>query len=216
MADPVLTESFKAQCVFQSQTGLPEDVFINSFYFRNDEIGVSPNGAIKAALDAFYNAPAANGIALSTRLSKIVLPAWKILIYNLGQPPPRDRSELAGVALTRPTGVTAWPAELAVTASFFAGTNRPRNRGRVYLGPWNTSAATTGTADESAVAADLRAAIADRCKMLSTTSQNITWVVLSKADSMAKIVTAGWVDDAFDIQRRRGRKASTRTTWSDV
>jgi len=35
-------------------------------------------------------------------------------------------------------------------------------------------------------------------------------------DAELRIVTAGWVDNAFDTQRRRGEDASSRLSWNAV
>jgi hypothetical protein len=40
------------------------------------------------------------------------------------------------------------------------------------------------------------------------------WCVLSQVDAQLKIVTAGWVDNAFDTVRKRGERADVRYSWA--
>jgi hypothetical protein len=40
-----------------------------------------------------------------------------------------------------------------------------------------------------------------------------SWSVWSRKNANTKLVTGGFVDNAFDTQRRRGEKASGRQTW---
>jgi hypothetical protein len=39
------------------------------------------------------------------------------------------------------------------------------------------------------------------------------WAVYSRRDNAGYLVSNGWVDDAFDIQRRRGVSALVRSLW---
>jgi hypothetical protein len=60
-------------------------------------------------------------------------------------------------------------------------------------------------------------AIANAAQTLSASIEAISalchWVVWSEADQDAGSVFDGWIDNAFDTQRRRGVQASSRTTW---
>jgi hypothetical protein len=87
MADPLLTDIFKVQAVFKDNSNLPENQFINNWYFRNDEIAVPPFNAIKAVLDAFYFQPAANGQIIKAQMASHVVTAAEYRIYDLGQAP---------------------------------------------------------------------------------------------------------------------------------
>jgi hypothetical protein len=81
----------------------------------------------------------------------------------------------------------------------------------------------TPATSEAKVGAQTLAAIADRAAAVARTTENVTWVMVSGGGTVApidppgaKVITAGWIDDAFDTQRRRGRDASSRTLWSGV
>lgn len=139
MPDPILTDIFKAQVVFQGKSGLPEDVFINNWFFRNDPppatVDPSPFGPIKRVLDSFYTGAAANGSRVSNFLSAYVQPNFAYHIYDLGQTPPRTRNrEVAAPLVGQPA--TTLPTEVAICLSFYAGSNAPGAGGGSTSAPW--------------------------------------------------------------------------------
>lgn len=210
MADPLLTDIFKVQAVFRDDSNLPENQFINNWYFRNDEIAVTPFNAIKAVLDAFYFQPAANGFIIKAQMASHVLTAAEYRIYDLGQPPPRTRNTVvtAGSSSSQGAGL---PGEVAVCSSFYSGQNVKRKRGRHYIGPLGAGA--SDGAGSPRPSPELRAAIIDRAKNVANSTENVTWVVVSQVGVMANEVTGGWCDNAFDTQRRRGNAPSGRVVW---
>jgi hypothetical protein len=142
----------------------------------------------------------------------------QIRVYDLADPMPREPEvflwTLGG------TGGSPLPRELAICLSFYADRNLRRQRGRVYLGPINTSAI-GNTGNDMTVEVAARNTIRDAAITLMNATP--TWCVWSEARQAevvpgggnfgAQPVTAGWVDDAVDIQRRRGLKTSTRTIF---
>jgi hypothetical protein len=115
------------------------------------------------------------------------------------------------------------PQEIAVGLSYHATYSsipehgphsRPkaRYRGRIYFGPVVTTAMTQdGTTKRCFVAptvvTDLKAAAA---KLLA---DQPTWGVYSRVDRIIRPVVGGWIDDEFDVQRRRGTTAISRNPW---
>lgn len=103
---------------------------------------------------------------------------------------------------------------------------RSRRRGRIFVGPLAGATVTitdTGTAKPSAsLIRVLNNAMSNlKADLAAGTRPGTTWGVFSQIeaidngsiDSATFPVVGGWVDDAFDTQRRRGRAPSTRTTW---
>lgn len=90
-----------------------------------------------------------------------------------------------------------------------------RRRGRIYVGPLGASAGTDGAQSvrpSATFMADLGKAFAKFCnEVLLQTSGNVC--VWSKADGAWYAVVGGFVDNAWDTQRRRGLSASARTAW---
>jgi hypothetical protein len=210
MPDPILPDIYKVQAVFRDNSNLPENQFINNWYFRNDIIGSVPATQIKAVLDAFYFAPAANGFIIKAQMASHVVAGAEYRIYDLGQTPPRTRTTVVTAGGSSSTGA-GLPGEVAVCSSFYAGTNVKRRRGRHYIGP--LSAASTDGQGSPRPSPELKAAIVDRAKNVAQTTQGVTWVVVSQVGVMANVVTAGWCDNAFDTQRRRGNAPSARNIW---
>jgi hypothetical protein len=112
------------------------------------------------------------------------------------------------------------PPEVSLCCSFqgepLSGTPQSRRRGRNYLPFVDISGIdTAGRPSATAIAA----AVAWGQSLLdySDATANVTWVVASSygvPGEFDTVVTNGWVDNEFDTQRRRGRDATARTTFS--
>ena len=50
--------------------------------------------------------------------------------------------------------------------------------------------------------------------VLSIVMSIVTWGLLSPTDGAIYAITAGYIDNAFDIQRRRGEDPSAKTTFT--
>lgn len=102
---------------------------------------------------------------------------------------------------------TNMPRELALCLSFFATTNQPHRRGRIYLAPYGRSPIglrpAAGTMGEALAMADAFAGLG---------GIDVDWVVHSTTLDSSAGVTDAWVDDEWDIQRRRGLRPTTRVT----
>lgn len=135
--------------------------------------------------------------------------------------------------LIAPNNTTALPSEVAMCMSLRAdyGTRqeeapddgdadgaierpRSRRRGRVYIGPLNA-----GVVDASSgvprVAAIARETLTLAAKKLDDALEAMGLgglYIFSREDWAAVKATHVWVDDAFDIQRRRGEGPTTRNT----
>lgn len=128
---------------------------------------------------------------------------------------------------------TDLPGELAVCTSFHgdltnvpevvpglpagpAGDTKPRarRRGRLFIGPLNTAALKDEPGD-ARVADLLRTSLATCTKRMvdDLKAYGVDWCVASRAAGVLSPIKGGFVDNAFDIQRRRGTIASNRTTW---
>lgn len=217
MADPILNDFFRAQVVLKGKSGLAEDVYVNNFVFRNDQGVVADVNdaadAIAARLSAFYTTPGANGARVGQYLSgRAIQQQAEIRVYDLGQAPPRmphvrplDLGALSGTGL---------PEEVALCLSYYAGRPLPRRRGRIYVGPLADTAVQTGTGNVEPHPS-FRQTLAQAAAGLASQSATaqVRWHLLSQTDQSAHMITGGWIDNAFDTQRRRGSKATARTTW---
>lgn len=200
---------YKTLVTIQMDSHLPNDAVVNTWH--SECIGV-PNDfdGFLTALEQFYDDIASN---LSSAVDGT---GFTAKTYLMNDPEPRAPVDVRTFG-TMVAGATAMPPELALVLSFqgdqVSGTPQARRRGRVYIGPLknmpvsSTDPRVTGQPliDLTDAAAALMAA--------SDAAANWTWVVYSQADDAMVPVTNGWVDDAFDIQRRRGLLPSQRVLF---
>lgn len=125
--------------------------------------------------------------------------------------------EVAAVLTLRGVGWAGQPVEAPDGTDEGDAIDRPRQRytGRIYLGPLSTSASTM-TNGVPRLAQTLREALLFRAAALNTQVEAGGWMwgVWSRARGAVASITDVQVDDEFDTQRRRGKKASLRTTQS--
>jgi hypothetical protein len=202
-------------------TTLPEDVVTNTWHFDSDS-GSADDVAVEihAELSAFYTAM---DVYMPTDL---LVPTATVDYYDLAEAEPRVPVYTNTIALTLGVG-TPMPPEVAVCLTYQgasgSGVNMRRRRGRIYLGPLNngvlnvtggrTYVSSTFTSALTAAATNLKA---------QTTTFGTKWAVFSPTtyaetgslDDAFEDVVDGWVDNEFDIQRRRGTTAQIRSTWS--
>lgn len=221
MADPIIPNGIRAQLILQGNSGLPEDRFVTTWAFLRgtglDYQTAAPG--VAQVLHAFMTSTQTNGSKLDSFLSPAVdKTAGKLVIktYDLGEDPPREPITFLE-DFASPSSANGLPAEVAVCGSFVSFRNLKRNRGRIYFGPLSTGALTSEAPlyrvrPSNTIITTLAQAL-EQLQIASFT-QGLTWCVLSQADAELKPITEGWVDDAFDTQRRRGEDAVGRTTWS--
>nr|CRY96596.1 hypothetical protein [uncultured prokaryote] len=215
MAYPVITDVFRAQVIFQGVSGLPEDVYVNNLYFRNDDV-VAPTGAIKRAVANYYSE--ANGASTNAVASYMNggIGGAQVKIYDLGESgrrfPINPTDTTLDINFTSTDSIL--PEEVALVMSFRGGPGK-RQRGRIYVGPF-----VNGVAQEanglSRPRNELITAMGESGLNLMNTSENITWVVASPTGASSIEVTQVSVDNAFDTQRSRGTASNERRTWIGV
>lgn len=90
-----------------------------------------------------------------------------------------------------------------------------RKRGRIYIGPLMAIAGTTGGPNNDLVptagAKNVWSAVGTH--LLDNVPSGFVWDIISKAAEEVTVVTGGYVDDAFDTQRRRGSAPTSRLTF---
>lgn len=206
------------------KTGLPRDLTVNAFNFvtADGSGGLPLLTALGNLVKSFYNdAPGADH-PIAYYLSGVInRAACKNVFYNvnlvsgeIGDPVGSTTWTLAGEA----AGATPMPLEVAICASYKASDGSiplARRRGRVYLGPLNTTVLNV-TGDYPAPSTPFTNQVAWASKQLATASAALgaPWAVWSRAQAGAYGIDAGWVDNEFDTQRRRGVEATSRKTWA--
>ena len=136
--------------------------------------------------------------------------------YDMSEPTPRVPFLLDQDAIT--VGDGDLPQEVALCLSFqgvrISGEDQASRRGRVFIGPLTTAAAVTAGGRPHATLISNLAVAGDTLATSANADTTYRWVVYSPTTGGLTTVNNGWVDNAFDTQRRRGLAATSRTTWS--
>jgi hypothetical protein len=220
-----MTTTIRAQVSLESATLLPEDACLNVWHFNSASSPVTSDGAeIVAALDTFYNT-CAEIYSANTITGEVVVKLW-----DLADPPPRIPIITDDFTITGLGEGDALPTECALVMSFqslpVSGVNQRRRRGRLYLGPLNQGISTTALGVVRVTSDAMDAVVAAATGMIGAGEGDTwQWSVFSPStagnppwdESLLFQATAfvdnGWVDDAFDTQRRRGTEAGSRVTF---
>lgn len=209
MALPV--NIFSCQVRINMASGITADAATNTFHFRWDGAG-SPipadfDSGPYAFLDTFYSS-LGSMLSASIDASNIDLK-----IYEAWQPVPRVPVYINTLTpLTK--GGTAAPPELAMVLSFqgapAVGVPQARRRNRIFFGPLGF--VSSGSLVPFVQQANLRNA---GLALLNATQADPewTWVAASSTYDTVTPVVSGWVDNAWDIQRRRGWDATERIAF---
>lgn len=202
---------------------IAKDRFVNTWCFTGTDSAATMATTAHTLLKDFYKViatPATN--AVGSYLSNALSRAFGDMIlksYNLADPMPRVPILTEGNNLPSSISSTlGLPSEVAVCLSFQAarqsGVSQARRRGRVFIGPLGpgvqAGAATVFPTVDTAFSLALRSAA---LRMVTAGTAGTSWAVWSPTSGVARVVANGWVDDAFDTQRRRGIAASTRSTF---
>lgn len=182
---------YRASISFQMSTEFPRDAMAINPHYSGDN-------------------PQALGDALKTALlAKQTVGAvqpFKIKIYDDEKAPPSyPLYQTENVAAARSY---SWPREIALCLSFYSGFNRPRLRGRLYL----PGALAGGTAGLSPTQAQMDEILSWKDVFKAPGTSGHQWVVWSKTEKLASIVTNCWVDNEWDTQRSRGLRPTERVT----
>lgn len=200
----------------ENDSGLPQDISINTFSWLWDdtEVGYTTVALMAAVMSS--RLATLYGVLdqyLSTNLTGVT----ELRVYDRGDAPPRVPI-YTGVGPVLVSANTAqYPNEVAIVLSFagsqLSGVNQARRRGRIYLGPLGQ----VGTDDVGDVmpTQSLVDTVNGAMEALCDSSDaGLKWRVWSEADQNSVVITRGWTDRAFDTQRRRGRRAVSRSTWT--
>ena len=203
-------------------TGIPRDVVVNTWHanFVDHPPTDSDFDAACTAINGFYeNVYFDSGFI---RFAPWMNPAGNsIKAYNLADPIPRPIrfQTTMPLAATTPATSSDLPPETAICMSFqavqIAGVPQARRRGRIFLGGIATGVAAGSDSFFPVVNSTNRVAIAAAAVALkdALNTAGWLWVIYSRAGASSAEAVNGWVDDAPDTQRRRGRAPVVRTLY---
>jgi len=202
----------RTQVSFPAASADSEDLVMNTWHFDITDAHTEGNCTpVANALDTFYT-------SLITLLNTSI--TWtngRIKMYDLSESTPRAPIYDQPFVISGTPSASWLPAELAVCLTYQAvplsGVRQSRRRGRIYLGPWSSAAnsTTSGTISSSTYTPVATAATA--LLVASDSAAGWAWIVHSETASGNSVVDNGWVDNAWDVQRRRGTDATVRVTF---
>lgn len=204
----------RAVVVVPADNQLPADSVVNNWGINFAGDATASYASVTSALAAFYT-PLLNYLS-----SFYVWAQADVRFYNLEDPPPRVPTEPFELGLTEAGSGTNLPQEVALCMSFrgaqVSGANMARRRGRLYLGPWAVSANNGSTGRPTSALLTAIQGAGDAFLAASDASAAWSWCVISSLGEpiTAHNVVAGWVDDAWDTQRRRGNAPNSRLTFA--
>lgn len=206
------SDCYLAQVELAAVSLVAADNIVNTFALR-DNGGTADFPGATTAFDSFYQYIQAR---LSSTLSSATN-AHKVKYYRLTDPQPRPPVALGSFTQTG-TG-TPLPAEVAICSSFAAapgaGQVPARRRGRVFLGPLNSSAGEVVGSylrPSAATRTTIAGAMEELVQNLATAGFALS--VWSRVDNDLFQVESGWINDEFDTMRSRGPETTDRTAWS--
>lgn len=214
-----MTATVACRFVGQASSNISRDNVSNTFHFRYSGV-LAPPPDIENVLDMvedLYCTPAQpSSHGLGWWLNSTINRQARLIVYNLEDPTPRAPIAERAITLPGPGGGNKLPAEVALTCSFqgdrVSGTNQARRRGRIFLGPLNVSGADMTIPSEA-----MMTSVKDQFKGLLDASESALlweWVVHSPTSDSFTFVRSGWIDNAWDTQRRRGPRATARMVYS--
>jgi hypothetical protein len=184
---------FRAQIAFAFDTDFPRDRVVITPHF----IGGTDAQGLANLLKANLNANAHLGATAP----------YTINVYDAEKAPPSYPLATA----TNGSGHTTTNVvrEVSLCLSYFSAHNRPSLRGRLYIPGFYIG----GPFGERPSPTQMQNALDWRLVMTTNMEAGgYQWALWSRKLRQASPVTDCWVDDEWDIQRRRGMRGTTRVT----
>lgn len=216
-----------AQMTFAHDSGLAEDVAVNTFHFLHHGL-VDDFDNVRDMVRDFYDAiPAGSAQRVSASMSSALSGAWTLKLYDLTDAMPRvPKATYTGTLAGLGGGGQNLPSEVALCCSWKAavssGEAAARFRGRTFVGPLSATNALGPSGIARPDATFLTSVVNAGKALVAAGAASVVYdfVVYSPtrpgapgSGAKAAVITGGWVDNAFDTQRRRGEKATARTVF---
>jgi hypothetical protein len=193
----------RAQCAWQVGSMLPRDAVMITPCFRH-QLDLTEFSVDYQTLCDDLSA------ALNTWASPVIGNSFQstVKLYKIGGAKP-NRPQATKVINVGNASEAGTVREVACCLSFYGGPNAPKNRGRLYIPVFLCSASATLTVRPSVT---VRQKVADLVPLFAGLGgTNVDWGIWSPTYSSFTKADHYWVDDEWDIQRKRGLKPTTRT-----
>lgn len=127
----------------------------------------------------------------------------EVKAYNMADNKPRPEKAYATLSPAGTWGENAH--QVAVALSYYADRNLPRQRGRIFTGPW-----TANTKEVSNISRNNLIAFAQSLAGLG--GLNVDWSVYSPTNNTNTRISNVWVDNSWDVVRSRKVRGTARST----
>ena len=201
--------NYRGQFTIRTTDNNPANYATNTWYINADDLTalVAAEGAIVQA----YN-------TMRPAFPTTVQPGGHLVKwYNMADPEPRQPVREATWLFVGTLAGNPLPPEVSLCLSFqglkVSGIPQARRRGRVYIGPLNTTSADASGRPSLATQANWENAGQDLLDA-SNAATTWRWQIYSRVDDGFVDVVDGWVDNEFDTQRRRGRTYTARRVFA--
>lgn len=180
---------------YRAPTDLPKDSITNTLYFQWDSFTIVD---VQNAVDDLYAIYAALTWCTGSRL--------EIRAYDMDDAEPRP---IIAQKTGQVAGTLNWGnREPAVCLSYYAERNLPRQRGRIYCGPFSSG-------NQDARPTNVQTPVLNLGKALAGLGgENVSWRVHSVKDNDFLHIRNIWVDNSWDVVRKRGLAGTSRLTAS--
>jgi hypothetical protein len=202
----------RAQVILHTVDAVAENFVTNSWCIETTDVpGPSEFLNLTTCFKDFYDD--LNGILAVP----IAQNAHEIKYYDLEWvTPPNYPLAVNTFNLTTAPSAATLPSEVAICLSFqgekVPGFPQARRRGRVYIGPVSQTLNSAGR-PTSPLLSQLASSVQTLCSNLKAAPEPAVLSVWSPTDGSGVNIADGWIDNAWDTQRRRGLTRTSRTTW---
>lgn len=174
----------------------PRDICTNTLYFEHQGDLIDPvdwQDLTDDVWTVYQDTAPVSGMTLDVRS------------YDMGDAEPRPiKAQKTGAI----TGTVAdGDREVALCLSYYGERNLPRQRGRIYLGPW--SASRLKERPETVVQQML---ISLGQGLAGIGGENVSWRVYSPTSGEHHHIRHIWVNNEWDVLRSRGLRETARVT----
>lgn len=204
---------------FDAATNMPADSIVNTWHF--DGSGSDYENVADMLTDFYDAVPTGETTSISEFMTQQSINGdYTIRAYDMSDAEPRTPQYEVTRTLVELSNAVSLPTEVSICFSYHAqlvsGVAAARRRGRVFLGGFATSAMeqALGAARPKVITMDTIIAAGRDLIQASNASTSWEWQQWSKTADVGNIVVGGWVDNAFDTQRRRGVDATYRLTFT--
>lgn len=191
-----MPDHYRALVSWGKSTDIPRDRCSNTLYFQNDQSPPTPDyDDLASDIADVY---AATGLFAGNVID--------VRMYNMedAEPRPIRGQKVLTVGGTAPA---LGPREVALCLSYYGERNLPTQRGRVFLGPYNSTAMGLRPSDTA-----MNALITMGQGLAGIGGENISWRVHSVKTGDYHHIRNIWVNDEWDTMRSRGLRQTKRFT----